>query len=381
MIARPGGPDMQGRALSLAIAVSALVAGCGRSDPTRAELARVSSQSIDVVWDVAREALDCTTKDARVVGLCEEATSRPPTLYLSRPEHRDAVRALVRQKFRTALRLSPADALDPALDKVLESIDYAATGEIEALGVGDVPPPAVRGEGERRDARAMLGDSIGTSARSAGTLGCRLVSDTTNNVFLLSNWHVLVPTDETKPDDAVPIYHPSPRDGDGRRIGQLVGFVPVMRGAWNKFDAAIARTSPTDVATSAPGPWRPSPTCQGAARSDRVAKQGRTTRYRTGRVECANTRICVKYGNSGSRGFAGQILIVGEERRFCEKGDSGALVVHESTKRPAALLFAAKERVVLSNVPGVRTLDDACVASPIDPILEAFEVSIDDRDD
>ena len=246
------------------------------------------------------------------------------------------------------------------------------TGEFWALGDGPRAKEADRPVDRRgRFPRPVpIGVSGGQTDVTAGTIGAR-VSDG-RRTFALSNNHVFANrNDANRGDD---ILQPGRVDGGtdpANSIGTLHDFEPLrfckaLTCPENRVDAAIALTSSDNLGTSTPpdGYGEPRTGTTSATLGQAVQKYGRTTGLTTGLVSGINATINVNY-NTGTARFVDQILIT--DGRFSQGGDSGSLVVTQSSGRndrwPVGLLFAGS--------------DTHTIANPIDLVLDRFEVKID----
>jgi hypothetical protein len=246
------------------------------------------------------------------------------------------------------------------------------TGEFWALGDG---PRAVEADNpvDRRGRfprPVPIGVSAGQPAVTAGTIGARVTDG--ERTFALSNNHVFANrNDASRGDD---ILQPGRVDGGtdpANSIGTLhdferLRFCAVLTCPDNRIDAAIALTSSDNLGTSTPedGYGEPRTGTTSATLGQAVQKYGRTTGLTTGLVSGLNATINVNY-NTGRVRFVDQILIT--DGRFSQGGDSGSLVVTQSSgrndRRPVGLLFAGSNTHTIAN--------------PIDLVLERFEVQID----
>ncbi len=246
------------------------------------------------------------------------------------------------------------------------------TGEFWALGDGprakEADSPVDR---KGRFPRPVpIGVSGGQPDVTAGTIGAR-VSDG-RRTFALSNNHVFANrNDANRGDD---ILQPGRVDGGtdpANSIGTLYDFEPLLfckalTCQDNRVDAAIALTSSDKLGTSTPedGYGEPRTKTTAATLGQTVQKYGRTTGLTTGVVSGINATITVNY-NTGTARFVDQILI--SDGRFSQGGDSGSLVVTQSSgrddRRPVGLLFAGSNTHTIAN--------------PIDLVLDRFSVKID----
>jgi hypothetical protein len=198
------------------------------------------------------------------------------------------------------------------------------------------------------------------NARFVGTLGCFVkgISAGAEQIFALSNNHVLAdvnslpvgtvivqPGPETVPTD--------PEDA----FAVLSNFLPVrfpttrFERVINLFDAAIARVTDVGLISQSKilGIDNYSPNLDAPVPGTRVKKSGRTTGVTTGVITGVNVNpIQVNYGTQANPRIAifdDTIQLQGEGGEpFSLPGDSGSVIVSESTGRPLALLFAGDGR-------------------------------------
>jgi hypothetical protein len=249
---------------------------------------------------------------------------------------------------------------------------------------------AFRGPRDRWRPVIPPGVSLGHFNVTAGTFGCLVRRG--NELFILSNNHVLADANQAKPGD--PILQPGRHDGgmSHDRIATLADYVPLdfggdaatcklagaVEGALNtlasvagsshrimayqqtadsnRVDAALAR--PDDQASVTPeifGIGRP----QGVRYANlgtQVKKSGRTTGYTEGRIIQIDVTSQVAYG-PGKATFHGQLMA----SRMSAPGDSGSAVL-DMENYVAGLLFAGSEAATLIN--------------PIQPVLQALGVEV-----
>jgi hypothetical protein len=129
----------------------------------------------------------------------------------------------------------------------------------------------------------------------------------------------------------------------------LTRFEPLVLGAANKVDCAIAKLNATNLATNSVlfiGP----PKGKATAQIDMVVhKFGRTTGFTVGRVTSIETDVSVQY-EAGVVTFADQIIIVGlSAQPFSAAGDSGSLILQRSTNKAVGLLFAGSSTHTIAN--------------------------------
>jgi PKD repeat protein len=216
-----------------------------------------------------------------------------------------------------------------------------------------------------------IGFSVGHPDITAGTIGARVKNG--NNIFILSNNHVLANSNEASVGDAT--LQPGPIDGgtSADAIGTLADFQPISFSGNNTMDAAIASVSSSDLDGATPldeGYGAPNTVTKPASLGMLVQKYGRTTGHTQGQVAeinvtvdvcyvCANP-VCTRCAESAR--FVDQIGI--SDGAFSAGGDSGSLIVsNDDSKNPVGLLFAGGSNRTFAN--------------PIQPVLNRFGVTID----
>ncbi len=226
----------------------------------------------------------------------------------------------------------------------------------------------------RFDRAVPIGVSTGNMSEcSSGTIGAR-VTDGFGAHYALSNNHVYAA--ENAADLGSTVLQPGRFDTNcvsdaGDAIGTLADFVDIVfsTSASNEVDAAIAHSNEVWLgnATLSDGYGTPSSTTAVAYINQKVQKYGRSTGLTTGKVTMVNVTVDVGY-SSGVARFVNQIVIERRKRAFLMAGDSGSLVVTDDEfKNPVGLLFAGNSNGRLG------------VANPIDLVLDALDVSIDDQ--
>ncbi len=218
---------------------------------------------------------------------------------------------------------------------------------------------------------APLGMSIGHPDITAGTLGFK-VKNAAGDSYILSNNHVMANSNNATRGDN--ILQPGPYDGGSDpadKIGTLADFVDIkFDGSNNTVDAAIASIVSGDVLshTGDEGYGQPSAVTALASPAMGVTKYGRTTETTNGTVDAINATVDVCYQTQGPfrckqlARFVGQVVIT--PGSFSAGGDSGSGIVTAVGLNPVALLFAGSS--------------SHTIASPIDAVLSAFNVTIDD---
>ena len=261
--------------------------------------------------------------------------------------------------------------------------DVIEVGEVKALGI---KKKSINRKSRVRPAPG--GVSIGHYKITAGTLGCLVFKEITENreewveaydhellkwfiswiapecrlmqkqviikkltvkkPFILSNNHVLANCDmnDMSANIGDPILQPGPYDG-GRvsfdTIAELKEWIPLQK-SHNLVDAALAEPlSPFDVTSNIIGIGAISGTASTAA-GNILLKSGRTTGLTKGTVIATEVTIGVNYGEKGVLYFDDQIMTT----CMSKGGDSGSLMVDEQN-RAVGLLFAGSDKVTLAN--------------------------------
>jgi hypothetical protein len=256
-----------------------------------------------------------------------------------------AIRVYVRRKL--ARRELPSPQVVPPTVNGLPT-DVIPVGDLRAFG-----------------RPTKCGVSIGHYRIGAGTLGCLVKprEGESDQLFVLSNNHVLANTNDAKPGD--PILEPGPADGgdDSKPIAELTDFEPVNYAGVNLIDAAIARVlDPSEVTPDIFDIGHLVPPIMTAVSYQSVRKRGRTTYHTVGIVSDLAADIRVRYERKFCD-FEDQLGIDGIGQRFSAEGDSGSLVVDAITRRPVGLVFAGGSVDV-----------GPTFANPIGEILERFRV-------
>jgi len=174
----------------------------------------------------------------------------------------------------------------------------------------------------------------------AGTLGAIVTSNGTE--FLLSNNHVLSANDSL--GFGTEIDQPASVHIGSRPVGSLAMRMGLSLSGTNRVDCALAalaygvQVSPEilgDVGTLASAnPLAPSVGL-------RVHKTGWASGYTTGKITDVADCLAVGFDTLGCLSFKDVFLVEGNSGPFSKNGDSGALVVDQSSQRAVGLLFAA----------------------------------------
>jgi len=261
------------------------------------------------------------------------------------------------QNDRLAIKVFTAGPGVAGIPKTLDgvAVQVVITGKFYAL--------SATGRYERP---VPIGVSTGHPDITAGTIGCR-VKDAQGNVYALSNNHVYANENLASIGDNV--LQPGTYDGGvdpDDAIGTLEVFEPIVfhPRRTNTIDAAIALTTTDmlDNATPTGGYGTPSSTIRTDNLLDLpVQKYGRTTGLTTGVITDISVTVRVGY-STRSAIFVNQIIIT--PGTFSYGGDSGSLIVTDDpAKNPVGLLFAGSSTMT--------------VANPIDAVLSAFGVTVD----
>lgn len=208
-----------------------------------------------------------------------------------------------------------------------------------------------------------------------GTLGS-LVVNGSGTQYILSNTHVLARSDIAAIGD--PIIQPGLVDTStctptgARTVANLTTFYNLENGTAPKIDAAIAKVVPGNVdpsgnilylgatadANGVPLPGAPHAGAGVTATLGMsVAKSGRSTGLTCSTVMAVAVNLnSVQYqkgcgtGTTFTVNYTNQVAIAGGS--FSAQGDSGALIVSQSSADPVALLFAGSDTDTVGNPVG-----------------------------
>ncbi|HEX8140106.1 MAG TPA: hypothetical protein VF544_21265 [Pyrinomonadaceae bacterium] len=202
------------------------------------------------------------------------------------------------------------------------------------------------------------------SQPTAGTYGA-LVQDA-DGFYILSNNHILANKNRLPINSD--IFQPGVLDdpnSTGNRIGSLSNFEPLVVGAPNRVDCAVARIPAGQALNEILHIGAPR-SKGNATVGMNVHKFGRSTSYRVGQVEDIDADVTLNYGMGALR-FDDQIVISGlNGKAFAQRGDSGALVLERETQT-VGLLFGS----------GVNSSGQIfAVANHINDVLNALGVTL-----
>ena len=213
--------------------------------------------------------------------------------------------------------------------------------------------------------RASRGDpmkggiSISNANRNVyATLGGLVKDRETNDLMILSNWHVLVGDWYVQPD--LPIYQPG--RGDGGTIGDTVATLS-RHAMSSNLDAAVARlTGNRKLINDQLDLWP----VKGVGRAElgmEVAKSGRRTDLTYGLVTGIDGTIRMNY--RGVDRLINHVVTIEPRpplREVSAGGDSGSLWCQESTRNAVGLHFAGSDE------------PERALALDIQPVLDALNV-------
>jgi hypothetical protein len=280
-----------------------------------------------------------------------------------------------------ASALATKDLVPKALNGV--KTDVVETGMFRALDSGADP------KGRWRPV-VPPGVSIGHPRVTAGTFGCLVRRG--DDVFILSNNHVLADVNEGKRGD--PILQPAVADGGtaGDTIATLADYVPIdfgtsepecsiaewvtralnyVAGAFgsshqlqavkktpgiNRVDAALARPLALNLVTNEILDIGAPLGVGSATLGLEVQKTGRTTGYTAGMITQIDATVRIDYEGPSAL-YTGQIVA----SPMSMGGDSGSAVL-DMDRRVVGLLFAGS--------------DGATIINPIDEVLSALDVEL-----
>lgn len=235
-----------------------------------------------------------------------------------------------------------------------QQIEEAARNKADITYIGTVfkgsalAAPAVLPWHQLRQRPLLIGASVGHYSITAGTLGGFAQHTASGKAVILSNNHVLANENKAKIGDA--ILQPAAYDGGRKskdKVGELLAFEPVVSGANNLVDAAIASID-ADIDFDAV-------TLMGAGKlkglrktplrpGDKVFKIGRTTGVTQGVVTAIEVDDVVVSYEFGDIGFDSQIEIqTTGSGPFSSGGDSGSVIMDEKGYA-CALLFAGSDQ-------------------------------------
>lgn len=207
------------------------------------------------------------------------------------------------------------------------------------------------------------GGNVNNASKSfccSGTLGS-LVQDSSGNQYILSNNHILADSDLKANSGGAPFNDDVSQPGlvdvacdanstNSNIVAHVTNWVPL---GTHNVDAAIAETVPGDVSGSIVGVGPVSATVATPSVGEAVAKSGRTTQLTCSSVAAVDTAVKVRYQAGCGKGrkfsivYTGQVLIGGAS--FSAGGDSGSLIVDQSTVQPVGLLYAGSSTVTIAN--------------------------------
>ncbi|UJF35068.1 S1 family peptidase [Paenibacillus hexagrammi] len=208
-------------------------------------------------------------------------------------------------------------------------------------------PKVVKRTSYRSRVRPVPGGvSIGKAIPAAtGTVGLIVIKN--NQLYMLSNNHVLIRDNSTAYSETL---QPGPADGGQSgvdRVGRAFQFVPLRPGQVNYQDSAISiptsnsllnpryQISSSGQLITVPGHLLSYPV------GLQVMKSGRTSGFVRGTVESNNVDVRVSYGGSlGTLLFRNQSVIRGNNGPVSLPGDSGSVWLRASDRYAAALNFA-----------------------------------------
>lgn len=194
------------------------------------------------------------------------------------------------------------------------------------------------------------------NAPFVGTLGCflRRVEGGREQVFALSNNHVIADTNRLAL--GTEIVQPGPEIAPtqaGDIFAALSAFVPIqfptgsLTPVVNRLDAALALIADASLIQTGAmfGIGNYAPQLLTPVPGMRVIKSGRTTGVTQGIITATRVNgVVVNYGTRTAprlATFNDTIEIIGQgQQSFSMPGDSGSVVLEESSGRPVALLFA-----------------------------------------
>jgi len=229
---------------------------------------------------------------------------------------------------------------------------------VEVRVVGDVHAYARPGGG----GPIQCGTSTGRDDEcAAGTIGC--VVNKSGSQYFLSNNHVFAAENAGHVGDRIDApgrYDGKPKCAQTPQLGTLADFQAInFSGGNNTIDCAIAAPAAgLSYTTAEEGGFTPTSTVVAAFVGQAVKKDGRTSGLTHGNVTGVNVTLDVGY-SSGTAHFVGQIMM---NAQLIRAGDSGSLLVEETTNNPVGLCFAGGSGGTFAN--------------PIGPVLQKFGATV-----
>ena len=269
-----------------------------------------------------------------------------------------SIKFLVRTKVQPSA-LSTSEKLPPSVDGIPTDVEEVGmivplatkAARAKAPAATTMPNPKTKIRPAQPGCSTGFRDPTNTFIM-AGTFGL-VVKDTLNNIYVLSNNHVLADENGVEADGVTtrralspgaPVFQPGLLDG-GKvatdQIAELTRWIDLRADQTdNKVDGAIAKAlQPALVSRNILfiGP----PTGTTVATKDMIVQKfGRTTSYRAGRVSSVFFDVSIPY-EVGEVMFSDQIAIRGlNGKRFSDSGDSGSAILERSSNKVVGLLFA-----------------------------------------
>jgi hypothetical protein len=272
----------------------------------------------------------------------------------------------------------PADTNKPVTLTItaISQADPAATGTatITLLTQGQAAQTGATELGTSGSNIHASSTSGNTISCCGGTLGSLVVRNGTN--YILSNNHVLANSDSAATGDAIiqpglidnPAINSTCQSAGTTTVANLSQFFTLEGNPPNPVDAAIAQVVSGHVDTSgnilllgatadANGvPLAGAPHSGSGVVANvgtQVAKSGRSSGLTCSTIEATPATFSVTYSKTcgGSTSFtvmySNQVGVSGGD--FSQEGDSGALIVTQSTADPVALLFAGSDTDTVGN--------------------------------
>jgi hypothetical protein len=249
---------------------------------------------------------------------------------------------------------------------------------LPTLAAAQDPPPAAAATAQATEQQATprttimyprpipMGSSCGNWQSApfiyTGTCGMRVrFISAPQFVGILSNNHVLGATGPSLcPSSAVPFQELAlqpgtldigniPADPTPFAVGLFVGAFPMTMTttANNLLDAAIAFTNTSLADSAILNIGQPVQAALTPAPGMPVKKTGRTTDTTMGTIQAVNSTVLVGYDTCGTARFTMQIVIT--PGAFSAGGDSGSVILHQTSNIPVGLLFAGSALQTIAN--------------------------------
>lgn len=249
----------------------------------------------------------------------------------------EAVVIYVRKKLPLS-ELAPTAVVPQTLEGGVPT-DVIEVGDVRALPLA---PTLV--EDHKTTHRPLVGGVSVSPANVglSGTIGLPLVYRGAIPC-LLSNRHVIAPSEYAAVYQGMPVTQPSNPDGPGPIVATLLDWVPTNSNGLNEVDAAVAALA--EAATSDILGIGDYSQLGEPSLGQRVVKSGRTSGVTQGTITGLDATIQINYPRTGLATFEGQIIL----DPMLQPGDSGSAILDYATRAVVGLGFAASDQIAVAN--------------------------------